>query len=114
MRFVAISMIVLMPTAFGVITYCAPKENRAVQTAARLERAFLNEVGPQPDEEHVAKFLRQHGIPYHVDTRHRMISASLTNVESQGLVTTGVYLQFAFDEGGHLRSHSIQAVPTGP
>src|SRR5260370_5765031 len=114
MRLVRISMIVLMLAAFGIITYCVPKEHSAVQTATRLERAFINEVGPQPDEERVTKFLRQHNIPYHVDTPKRMIFASLTDVERHGLVTTGVYLQFTFDGGGRLRSHSIQAVPTGP
>jgi hypothetical protein len=44
----------------------------------------------------------------------RLIFASLTNVEKQGPVTTGVYLQFAFDNEGRLQSHTIQAVPTGP
>lgn len=114
MRGVRVFLTVQVLVVCALTTHCAPTGHRAVQTAARLERAFVDEVGPRPDEERVARFLREHSIPYHVDTRKRMIVASLTNVEKQGPVTTGVYLQFAFDNGGRLQSHTIQAVPTGP
>ena len=108
------SFCALVPLIVIGMVGCDNHQQRATQLATRLKLQFSNEAGDHPKRAGVETFLRRHKIAYHVDSHRRMIFASMPHVERHGFVTTGIYLQFCFDERDRLLSYSIEAVPTGP
>jgi hypothetical protein len=82
------------------------RKRHADDAVRELERDFMQEVGLHSTPQRVEMFLRGHR--YYVDDKRRIITAAIKDIERHGLISTGVYLRFAFDEHGRLSSNGFK------
>jgi hypothetical protein len=106
MKFIAAAAVMM------TIAGC-PSGRNADDVARKLDAEFRANVPNGSSKQIVIDFLRTRSIAYHDESKLKLITASIPDIEKGTLTRSGVYMQFRFDAQDRLANHEIKARSTG-